>query len=107
MPLIFSTKHLIYFTMVSYPFVQLIFGTSLCLRLLKDHWDKVFSDPAIKPALYHTREGYRKSPGDIKGACSDWKKAFALGDKDACENLREFCKDYSMIEHYPDLALFR
>ena len=82
MPLIFSTKHLIYFTMVSYPFVQLIFGTSLCLRLLKDHWDKVFSDPAIKPALYHTREGYRKSPG-------------------------EFCKDYSMIEHYPDLALFR
>jgi hypothetical protein len=29
----------------------------------------------------------------MKGACSDWKKACAMGDRDACENLREFCAD--------------
>ncbi len=43
------------------------------------------------PEAYVARGISKKIIGDIKGACSDWRKASSLGDKDAAKWVRSGC----------------
>ena len=48
-------------------------------------------DPKIANA-YRNRGISKENDGDLKGACADWEKASALGDKDAAGWAKDQCQ---------------
>ena len=57
----------------------------------------IISDPKYAK-VYYNRGIVKYNLKDKDGACSDWKKGFALGDTQGSDMAKEYCGDLNSIK---------